>query len=217
MTARITVLLVDDHALVRQGVLAFLSTQADLHVVAQAASGEEAAQLAAQHVPDVVLMDLVMPGVDGVEATRRVKQVSPRSQVVVLTSYHEDEHIFPALRAGALSYVLKEIGSAELADAIRRAAAGEATLHPRVAARVIHELRGAAPDKVNPYTGLSERELEILRLIADGLSNAEIAARLVLSEKTVKGHVSNILSKLHLADRTQAAVYAWREGVVRRA
>jgi len=216
MTGPISVLLVDDHALVRQGVMAFLSTQADLHVVGQAASGEEAVRLAAQHVPDVVLMDLVMPGVDGVDATRRVKQVSPRSQVVVLTSYHEDEHIFPALRAGALSYLLKDLGSAELADAIRKAAAGEAILHPRVAARVIQELQGAAPDKLNPYTGLSERELEILRLIAEGLSNADIAARLVLSEKTVKGHVSNLLGKLHLADRTQAAVYAWREGVMRR-
>jgi DNA-binding NarL/FixJ family response regulator len=165
-------------------------------------------------------MDLVMPGaggasgMEGVEATRQVKQVSPRSQVVILTSYHSDEHIFPALRAGALSYVLKDIGSEELADAIRRAAVGEAVLAPRVAARVIQEVTGPTKDKLNPVAELSERELEVLRLIADGLANAEIAQRLVLSEKTVKGHVSNILSKLHLADRTQAAVFAWREGVV---
>jgi NarL family two-component system response regulator LiaR len=212
----ISVLLVDDHALVRQGVRAFLTTQPDIAVVAEAGSGDEGVALAAQHVPDVVLMDLVMPGMDGVEATRRVRQVSPRSQVVVLTSYHEDEHIFPALRAGALSYVLKDISPEELAIAVRKAAQGEAVLHPRVAARVIKELQGLRAETPNPFTELSERELEVLRLIANGLSNAEIAARLTLSEKTVKGHVSNILSKLHLADRTQAAVLAWREGVVRR-
>jgi NarL family two-component system response regulator LiaR len=134
----------------------------------------------------------------------------------VLTSYHEDEYIFPALRAGALSYVLKDISPEELAIAVRKAAQGEAVLHPRVAARVIKELQGLRAETPNPFTELSERELEVLRLIANGLSNAEIAARLTLSEKTVKGHVSNILSKLHLADRTQAAVLAWREGVVRR-
>jgi len=161
-------------------------------------------------------MDLIMPDMDGVEATRRVKQVSPRSQVVVLTSYHEDEHIFPALKAGALSYVLKDLSAEELAETVRKAAVGEAVLHPRVASRVIKELQGLRSDKVNPFTELSERELEVLKLIADGMSNAEMAAKLVLSEKTIKGHVSNILSKLHLADRTQAAVYAWREGVVRK-
>jgi len=135
---------------------------------------------------------------------------------VVLTSYHEDEHIFPALKAGALSYVLKDLSAEELAVAVRKAAAGEAVLHPRVAARVIKELQGLRPDRVNPFTELSERELEVLKLIADGMSNAEMAAKLVLSEKTIKGHVSNILSKLHLVDRTQAAVYAWREGIVRK-
>jgi two-component system, NarL family, response regulator LiaR len=216
MSDEITVLLVDDHAMVRQGVRAFLATQPDLSVVAETGSGAEAVTLAAQYVPDVVLMDLIMPDMDGVEATRRVKQASPRSQVVVVTSYHEDEHIFPALRAGALSYLLKDLGSDELASAIRKAAAGEAVLHPRVAARVIKELQGARAEKVNPFTELSERELEVLKLIADGMSNAEMAAKLVLSEKTIKGHVSNILSKLHLVDRTQAAVYAWREGIVRK-
>lgn len=216
MADSISVLLVDDHAVVRQGVKAFLITQPDLSVVGEAGSGEEAVQLAEKHVPDVILMDLIMPKMDGVEATRRIKQVSPRSQVVVLTSYHEDEHIFPALKAGALSYVLKDVSAEELAAAIRKAANGEAVLHPRVAARVIKELQGKRTDKLNPFTELSERELEVLKLIADGMSNAELAAKLVLSEKTVKGHVSNILSKLHLADRTQAAVFAWREGVVRK-
>jgi NarL family two-component system response regulator LiaR len=212
----ITVLLVDDHAMVRQGVRAFLSTQSDFSVVGEAGTGADAIALAAQHVPDVVLMDLIMPDMDGVEATRRLKQVSPRSQVVVLTSYHEDEHIFPALKAGALSYLLKDLSSEELASAIRKAAVGDAVLHPRVAARVIKELQGPRAEKVNPFTELSERELEVLKLIADGMSNAEIAAKLFLSEKTVKGHVSNILSKLQLVDRTQAAVYAWREGIVRK-
>jgi len=216
MSEKITVLLVDDHAVVRQGVRTFLETQADLSVVGEAGSGGEAVKLAAQHVPDVVLMDLIMPDMDGVEATRQVRQVSPRSQVVVLTSYHEDEHIFPALKAGALSYVLKDLSAEELAEAVRKAAKGEAVLHPRVAARVIKELQGLRADKVNPFTELSERELEVLKLIADGMSNAEMAAKLVLSEKTIKGHVSNILSKLHLVDRTQAAVYAWREGIVRK-
>ncbi len=215
MPEPITILLVDDHRVVRQGVRAFLATQGDLLVVAEAESGAEAVQLAAQHVPDVALMDLVMPGMDGVEATHQVKQVSPRTQVIVLTSYHDDEHIFPVLRAGALSYILKDVGVDALADAVRKAARGEAVLHPRVAARVIQDLQGGRHDQPNPIMQLSDRELEVLRLIASGLSNSAIAAQLILSEKTVKGHVSNILGKLQLADRTQAAVFAWREGVVR--
>ncbi|HEY5729097.1 MAG TPA: response regulator transcription factor [Anaerolineales bacterium] len=216
MANQISVMLVDDHAMVRQGVKAFLVTQPDIVVIGEASSGEEAIQLAAQHIPDVILMDLIMPNMDGVEAARKVKQVSPRSQIVVLTSYHEDEHIFPALKAGALSYILKDVSAEELVSAVRKAAAGEAVLHPRVASRVIKELQGRREDNLNPFTELSERELEVLKLIADGMSNAEMAAKLVLSEKTIKGHVSNILSKLHLVDRTQAAVYAWREGVVRK-
>jgi NarL family two-component system response regulator LiaR len=216
MSEPITVLLVDDHALVRQGVRAFLQTQDDISVVAETESGEEAVRLAAEHAPDVALMDLIMPGMDGVETTRRLVASSPRTNVVMLTSYHDDEHIFPAIRAGALSYVLKEIGPDELAEAVRKAASGEAVLHPRVAARVVRELHGARRAEPNVFHDLSERELEVLKLIAEGLHNSEIAGRLYVSEKTVKSHVSNILSKLHLADRTQAAVYAWREGVVRR-
>ena len=212
----ITVMIVDDHALVRQGVRAFLETQPDITVLADAGSGAEAIRLASELVPDVVLMDLIMPEMDGVEATRRLKQASPRTQVIVLTSYHQDEHIFPAIRAGALSYLLKDVDSEELAHAVRKASQGEAVLHPRVAARVVQELHGARHATLNPFTELSERELEVLRLIADGASNAEIAERLIISEKTVKSHVSNILSKLHVLDRTQAAVYAWREGVVHR-
>ena len=216
MSDLITVLLVDDHEMVRRGVRAFLQTRPDITVVAEAGSGEEAVRLAAEHAPDVALMDLIMPGMDGVEATRRLTARSPRTNVVMLTSYHDDEHIFPAIRAGALSYVLKEIGPEELADAVRKAAAGEAVLHPRVAARVVRELHGARRDEPNAFRELSDRELEVLKLIAEGLSNTEISGRLFISEKTTKNHVSNILGKLHLADRTQAAVYAWRQGVVRR-
>lgn len=216
MSEPITVLLVDDHAMVRQGVRAFLETQGDIAVVAEAASGEEAVRLATEHAPDVALMDLIMAGMDGVEATRRLTARSPRTNVVVLTSYHDDEHVFPAIRAGALSYVLKEVGPDELADTVRKAATGEAVLHPRVAARVVRELHGARRDEPNAFHDLSDREIEVLKLIAEGLSNAEISGRLFISEKTTKNHVSNILSKLHLADRTQAAVYAWRQGVVRR-
>ncbi len=216
MSEPITVLLVDDHAMVRQGVRAFLETQGDISVVAETGSGEEAVRLAAEHAPDVALVDLIMPGMDGVEATRRLTAQSPRTNVVVLTSYHDDEHIFPAIRAGALSYILKEVGPDQLADTVRRAAAGEAVLHPRVAARVVREVHGARRDEPNVFHELSDRELEVLKLVAEGLSNAEISGRLFISEKTTKSHVSNILSKLHLADRTQAAVYAWRQGVVRR-
>jgi two-component system, NarL family, response regulator LiaR len=216
MPDTISVLIADDHTLVRQGIRAFLEAQPDITIVAEAESGEAAVRLAAEHVPDVVLMDLVMSGMDGVEATRRLKSVSPRTQIVVLTSYHEDEHIFPALRAGAISYLLKTIKMDDLAEAIRRAAQGEATLHPRVAARVIEELQGGKQETSSPFADLTEREIEILKLIANGLSNAQIASQLVISENTVKGYVSNILSKLHLADRTQAAVYAWREGVVKK-
>ncbi len=216
MTDTISLLITDDHAIVRHGIRAFLEVQPDFIVIGEASSGEAAVQMAAELVPDVVLIDLVMPGIGGVEATRQVKQVSPHSQIIVLTSYHEDEYIFPALRAGALSYVLKDIDPDELADTVRKAARGESVLHPRVASRVVQELRGTRKDTPNPFTDLSDRELEVLRLIADGHTNAEIASRLILSEKTVKNHVSNILSKLHMLDRTQAAAFAWHQGLMTR-
>lgn len=216
MTETISILITDDHALVRQGIRDFLELQPDFTVIDEADSGETAARMAGELAPDIVLMDLVMPGIGGVEATRQIKQASPHTQIIVLTSYHEDEYIFPALRAGALSYVLKDIGPEELADTIRKAARGESVLHPRVAARVVQEVRGARNDVPNLFTELSDRELDVLRLIADGLSNAEIARKLVISEKTVKGHVSNILSKLHMLDRTQAAIFAWQQGLVAR-
>jgi two-component system, NarL family, response regulator LiaR len=216
LSRKISILIVDDHEVVRQGLKAYLDAQPDFKVVGEASSGEDAVQLAGDYLPDVVLMDLVMSGMGGVQATRRVKDVTPRTQIVVLTSYHQDEFIFPALQAGAISYVLKDVGMDDLVEAIRKAAQGEAVLHPRVAERVIHEINGAKRAVYNPFTELTNREMEILRLIARGLSNNEIADDLVISENTVKGHVSNILSKLHLADRTQAAVFAWEQGLVHR-
>jgi NarL family two-component system response regulator LiaR len=215
-TDPITVMIVDDHEMVRRGACSYLEAQPDISVVAQAGSGEEAVRLAQEHIPDVVLMDLVMPGMDGVEATRKVKNASPRTQIIILTSFHQDEYIFPALQAGAISYLLKDVKAAELLEAIRRAAQGEATLHPKIAARVIKTFRDLENEEASPFTALTEREMEVLKLIAKGYSNEKIAEQLVISLGTVKGHVSNILSKLHLVDRTQAAVYAWQKGVVRR-
>ncbi|HNB53546.1 MAG TPA: response regulator transcription factor [Anaerolineales bacterium] len=216
MTEPITILLVDDHSVIRLGLKAYFATLPDLQIIGEAGSGQEAVKLVEQHAPDVVLMDLIMPGMDGVETTRQLKKVSPRTQVIVLTSYHDDEHIFPAIRAGALSYLLKDMDPDDLADAVRRAHAGEAVIHPRVAARLVKEISGIRLDAVNPFNELTDRELEVLRHIAEGKNNQEIAETLVISEKTVKSHITNILSKLHLADRTQAAVYAWREGIVRK-
>jgi NarL family two-component system response regulator LiaR len=216
MSEPTTLLLADDHAVVRMGLKAYFGTTPDIQVVGEASKGTEAVEFVTLHAPDVVLMDLYMPDMDGVEATRQVKSRSPRTQVIILTSYHDDEHIFPAIRAGALSYVLKDIDPDELADAVRRAHVGEAVLHPRVAARMVQEISGTRQDMMNPFHELTERELQVLRLIASGKNNREIAEALVISAKTVKSHVTNILSKLHLVDRTQAAVYAWQEGIVRR-
>jgi len=208
MSDSITVLLVDDHAMVRQGVRAFLETQSDISVVGEVGSGEDAIRLAAQHVPDVILMDLIMPGMDGVEATRLVKQISPRSQIVVLTSYHEDEHIFPALKAGALSYILKDISAEELASAVRKAAAGEAVLHPRVAARVIKELQGVRGDKVNPFTELSERELEIFQMIGKGWTTRRIAHHLSISVHTVETYRERLRTKLGVKNSVELSFRA---------
>ena len=216
MSDPIRILLVDDHKIVRQGVRAFFDTQEGIEVIGEAGSGAEAIKMIEEHVPDVVLMDLIMPGIDGVEATRLAKSISPRTQIVVLTSYHEDEHIFPALQAGALSYILKDVTMDELAKAVIKASRGEATLHPKVASRLIQELHGRKKDENTLVVDLTKREMEILKAIAQGMTNIEIAEKFVISIYTVKGHVSNILSKLQLTDRTQAAVYAWQQGVVGR-
>ena len=216
MKKSISILIVDDHEVVRNGMRSYLEAMPDFSVVGEAASGEEAVELVSELIPDIVLMDLIMPGMDGIETTRRIKQISPRTQVVVLTSYHEDIHIFQALKAGAIYYILKDMKMEKLVDVLHRAVQGEVTLHPRVASRVLQNLRGENGEEPQLIAELTERELDVLKLIANGLSNTLIAEKLFISENTVKGHVSNILSKLHLADRTQVAVYAWQKGIVDR-
>jgi NarL family two-component system response regulator LiaR len=212
---RTSILIVDDHEVVRNGIRSYLEKISDFHVVGEASSGEEALSLVGEMIPDIVLLDLMMPGMDGIETTRRIRQISPRTKVVVLTSYHEDVHIFPALKAGAISYILKDMKMDKLVDVLHRAVQGEVTLHPRVASRVLQNIRGEGSEQPL-FTELTDRETDVLKLIANGLTNSQIAEKLVISENTVKGHVSNILSKLHLADRTQAAVYAWQQGIVSR-
>lgn len=208
----ITILVVDDHAIVRQGLMTLFTVHDDFEVVGEAETGEKAVTMAKELVPDVVLMDLSMPGITGVEAIRKVKQISPRIQVIVLTSFYEDKYIFPALRAGAISYVLKDTEPMQLLETVKRAVKGESLMDPQIATRVVHEVRATKQTSSNPFSELSERELEVLKSIANGLTNAEIAEQLFISEKTVKGHVSNILSKLHMLDRTKAAVFAWKQG-----
>jgi NarL family two-component system response regulator LiaR len=205
----ITVLIADDHPIVQQGMKYLLDVQEDIEVAGIANDGAEAIDLVADLRPDVVLMDLNMPDVDGIEATRRIREINPGTQVVILTSHHQDAMVFPAIKAGALSYLLKSASPDEVVDAIRAAARNEARLHPRVARRLMDEVSGAQVS----VDALTSRELEVLREIALGHSNKTIAANLSLSEKTVKTHVSNILGKLHLDDRTQAAVYALRQGL----
>ncbi len=209
----ISVLLIDDHRVVRQGLRDFLELQDDIEVVGEAGSGEEGVKAVQDKLPDVVLMDMVLPGIDGVEATRRVKAASPSTQVIVLTSFADDNKVFPAIKAGAISYLLKDVQPEELAKAIRAAQRNEAVLHPEVAAKLMQEFNAPRPAE-NSAEQLTEREMDVLRLIARGKSNKEIADTLIISEKTVKTHVSNILSKLHLADRTQAAIYALRQRLV---
>lgn len=210
----VSILIVDDHEVVRNGIRSYLETIKDFDVVGEADSGETALQMVSELIPDIVLLDLIMPGMDGVETTRQIKKITPRTQVVVLTSYHEDVHIFPALKAGAISYILKDMKMEKLVDALQRAVRHEVTLHPLVAERVLENIRGTDSEEPALFTELTERELDVLRLIAKGMTNSQIAEKLVISENTVKGHVSNILSKLHLADRTQVAVYAWQSGIV---
>ena len=206
----IRVLIADDHPIVRQGLVNLLEVQPGIRVLGAAESGEQALTMAQTDPPDVVLMDLMMPGIDGVETTRRMLELCPQARVIVLTSHHEDAMVFPAISAGALSYLLKSAAPNELIDAVRAAARGEARLSPRVAGRLMQEVSGRGPSA----DALTARELEVLRLIARGQDNATIAEALGLSPKTVKTHVSNVLGKLGVADRTAAAVMALRQGIV---
>jgi two-component system, NarL family, response regulator LiaR len=207
----IRVLIVDDHGVVREGLRAYLELEPDIQVVGEARDGQEGVQRAQELQPDVVLMDLMMPRMDGVEATAAIKEQQPEMHVIVLTSFVDDDRVVPAIRAGATSYLLKDVAAADLARAIRGARAGQAQLHPEVARRLMQQV--TTPRKVEAITQLTDREAEVLRLLAEGRSNKEIARSLVVSERTVKGHVSNILGKLGLQDRTQAALYAVRHGL----
>jgi two-component system, NarL family, response regulator LiaR len=207
----IRVLIVDDHPVVREGLRSYLSTLDDLDVVGDAADGDAAVSSVAELTPDIVLMDLSMPGMDGIEATRRIVERDPDAKVIALTSFATDDKVFPAIRAGAAGYLLKEAEPSELADAIRKVHRGESILHPTVAARLMQEVQAATPRAHR--TDLTARELDVLRLIARGMSNRAIARELGVAEKTVKTHVSNVLSKLGVADRTQAALYAVEHGL----
>ncbi|MEO6456734.1 MAG: response regulator transcription factor [Chloroflexia bacterium] len=209
---KITVVLVDDHAIVRQGLRTYLGLQTDIEVVGEASDGREALAKVRETLPDIVLMDLVMPNVDGVEATRQVTALSPSTRVIVLTSFSEDEKVFASIKAGAQGYLMKDVLPQDLVRAIRTVHRGEAQLDPEIARKLMQEFTN--PQPTAPKHDLTEREMDVLRLIAQGKSNKEISEDLVLSEKTVKTHVSNILQKLHLSDRTQAAVYALRQKIV---
>jgi two-component system, NarL family, response regulator LiaR len=207
----ISVLIVDDHGVVREGLRAYLELEPDIRVVGEARDGQEGVRRAQELQPDVVLMDLVMPNMDGVDATTLIKQEQPQTHVIVLTSFLDDDRVVPAIKAGATSYLLKDVAASDLARAIRAARAGQAQLHPEVARRLMQQV--TTPRKPEAGAQLTDREREVLRLLAEGRSNKEIARALVVSERTVKGHVSNILGKLGLQDRTQAALYAVRHGL----
>jgi DNA-binding NarL/FixJ family response regulator len=211
------VLLVDDQELVRSGFRMILEAKEDLDVVGEAGDGREAVELAAITSPDVILMDVRMPGLDGVEATRRILAGGSAARILILTTFDLDEYVFEAIRAGASGFLLKDVRPAQLVEAIRVVAAGEALLAPTVTRRLLDRFTRDVPDDRTPPSlgDLTERELEILRLVAQGLSNAEIAERLVVGETTVKSHVSSILRKLRLRDRVQAVVAAYDAGLVR--
>lgn len=211
----IDILIADDHAIVREGLRYLIMTEPGMTLAGEAADGEEAIHLYQTVRPDVALLDLMMPGKDGITAITEIKELDPDARLLVLTSFADDEQIFPAIRAGALGYLLKDSAPAELLRAIREVYAGESYLHPTIARKVLQELhRTTAPPLPPTAEPLSEREREVLALVAEGLSNQEIADRLIISERTVRNHVGNVLAKLHLANRTQAALYAVREGLI---
>lgn len=218
--AKIRVIVVDDHAVVRQGLRMFIEMQADMEVVGEGMNGLEAVALTAQLSPDVILLDLIMPQLNGVEATQRIMAKNPQARVLILTSFGEDDKVFPAIRAGAQGYLLKDIQPRDLVQAIRETYLGKAQLHPDIARRLMTAVSGAAPVESPKATSLhqevevfTEREREVLALIAQGMNNREIAERMVVSESTVKTHVSNILDKLGLEDRTRAAIWALKHGL----
>jgi NarL family two-component system response regulator LiaR len=212
MTEVIRILVADDHAIVRKGIRAMLEIVPDIEVAGEAVDGSEAVAEVSKLRPDVILMDLVMPEMDGIEAIRRIKAFQPKARILVLTTFAGEDKIFPAIKAGALGYHLKDSSPEELVQAIRQVYQGESSLHPAIARKVLQELSRPSDRPPTPDP-LTEREVQVLRLVAQGQANREIAGKLVITEATVRTHVSNILSKLHLASRTQAALYALREGL----
>jgi two-component system, NarL family, response regulator LiaR len=214
LTPPIRVCIADDHAVVRQGLRVFLSAQPDIAVVGEAATGTEAIALVNRLSPDVIVMDLLMPDTDGFAATRHIRDTFPQTRVIILTSYSAEGQVLRALRAGACSYLLKDAGAGEIATAIRKSMSDQAVIAPAVGPAVAERLARRPSEQVAGLAQLTDRELEVLRLIADGLSNAIIAERLYIGEGTVKTHVSSILSKLRVADRTKAAALAWQQGIV---
>jgi NarL family two-component system response regulator LiaR len=212
MTAAIRVLIADDHAILRKGIRALLGTEPDIEVVGESGDGLETVAQAAALRPAVILMDLVMPNMDGIEATRRITAEQPGVRILVLTSFAADDKVFPAIKAGALGYILKDSGPAELVRAIHQVHQGQPSLEPSIALKMLQEISHPSQRPPTPEP-LTEREMEVLRLLAQGKSNREIADQLVITELTVRTHVSNILGKLHLASRTQAALYALKEGL----
>ena len=211
----IKVLIVDDHQVVRQGLQTFLELLEDIQVVGEAGNGDRAVEMAVRLAPDVILMDLVMPGMDGMAATRRIKSLCPDVRIIALTSFTDDDKIFPAIQAGASSYLLKDVTPDDLADAIRAVYRGEARLHPEVLRKLVEQVAHQAPvGPPNSEPTLTERERQVIQLVAQGKSNREIAETLTISEKTAKAHISNILGKLGLEDRTQMAIYAIKNGLV---
>ncbi len=213
MSDSIRVFVTDDHSIVRDGIRAVLALEPGIECVGEAQNGRQAVHAVAELAPDVILMDLMMPEMDGIEATRRITARAPAARVLILTSFAADDKVFPAIKAGAQGYLLKEAGADELVAAIRQVYRGETSLHPTIARRLLQEVTSPRGDHKLTVEPLTERELEVLRLIAKGRSNREIGADLVISEATVRTHVSSILGKLHLASRTQAALYALREGL----
>ncbi len=211
---KIRILLADDHAVVRQGTHELLAREQDLEVVAEAGDGEEAVSLACQYAPDIVIMDIAMPKLNGIEATRQIKAIVPRVSVLVLSAYDDDQYVFALLEAGAAGYLLKNVGADELVKAIRAVVAGDAVLHPAIARKVVGRFGPpeGAHSKPSVPEQLSEREIEVLRLAARGLKNQEIAHKLSLSIRTVQTHLSNIFSKMAVGSRTEAVLEALRKG-----
>lgn len=207
----IKVLLVDDHEMVRMGLAAYLSTEPNIEVVGEASNGEEGVRLAEQFKPDVILMDLVMAGMDGIEATRRIRKAQPESKVIVLTSFIDDEKVYPVIEAGAFSYLLKTSRAPEIVQAIQQAYRGQAVFESQITDKIMTRMRGENTEL--PHLQCTPREMDVLKLIGEGKSNQDIADELFIGIKTVKTHVSNVLSKLGVDDRTQAAIYAYKHGI----